>query len=544
MKPDIGHIQVFGCLVHMRTPGNQVMKLDDRSIQVINLGKEPGTKGYRLYDPNSKRIYISRDVVFEETKCWSWDTEKEVEISQEESFIVPDLHSTETESMGQSYSPQNGVDNGEVTTPRSTSRENSSDKERYDDSTTPKRFRSITDIYNATEEIELEDELMLMGIDEPNSFKHAVKDRVWKQAMKSEMESIENNGTWKLTELPLGHKAIGLKWIYKIKKDADGNIVKYKARLVAKGYVQEKGVDFEEIFAPVTRLETVRLLLALAAKNSWEVHHLDVKTAFLNGDIKEEVYVTQPEGFIKEGQENLVYRLTKALYGLRQAPRAWYAKLNSCLESLGFMRCPYEHAVYTKRVDEESLIVGVYVDDLLVTGTNVSLITSFKKQMSGKFDMSDMGKLSYYLGIEVKQGDDYIQLKQSGYARKVIERAGMVGCNPTKFPMDPKLQINKDENGTPVDPTMLKSMVGGLRYLVHTRPDVAYSVGIVSRYMERPTVLHLNAAKRILRYIQGTLEYGLVYSKDSSNNVLTGYSDSDLAGHVDDRRSTGGWHFT
>lgn len=190
MKPDIGHIRVFGCIVHMRTPGSQVMKLYDRSIQVINLGKEPGTKGYRLYDPNNKRIYISRDVVFEETKCWSWDTEKEVEISQEESFIVPDLHSIETESMGQSYSPQNGVDNGEVTTPRSTSRENSSDEERYDDSTTPKRFRSITDIYNATEEIELEDELILMGIDEPNSFKHAVKDRVWKQAMKSEMESI------------------------------------------------------------------------------------------------------------------------------------------------------------------------------------------------------------------------------------------------------------------------------------------------------------------------------------------------------------------
>lgn len=287
----------------------------------------------------------------------------------------------------------------------------------------------------------------------------------------------------------------------------------------------------------------MRLLLALAAKNSWEVHHLDVKTTFLNGDIKEEVYVRQPEGFVKEGQENLVYRLFKVLYGLRQAPRAWYSKLNSCLESLGFVRCPYEHVVYTKLVGKESLIVGVYVDDLLVTGTNLNLIKEFKEQMHSKFDMSDLGKLSYYLGIEVKQGEDCIQLKQSGYARKVLEKANMLGCNPTKFPMDPKLQITKDEKGTPVDPTKFKSLVGGLRYLVHTRPDIAFSVGIVSRYMERPTEMHLIAAKRILRYIQGTLEYGLVYSKDSSNNVLTGYSDSDLAGQIDDRRSTGGMAF-
>lgn len=145
--------------------------------------------------------------------------------------------------------------------------------------------------------------------------------------MKNEMESIERNGTWELTDLPQGHKEIGLKWIFKLKKDADGNIVKHKARLVVKGYVQEKGVDFDEVFAPVTRLEIARLLLALAAKDSWEVHHLDVKTAFLNGEISEEVYVAQLEGFVKKGKEKQVYRLIKPLYGLRHAPRAWYSKM-------------------------------------------------------------------------------------------------------------------------------------------------------------------------------------------------------------------------
>lgn len=357
------------------------------------------------------------------------------------------------------------------------------------------------------------------------------------------MAAVEKNRTWELTELPQDRKPIDLKWIYKIKRDASGNIVKYKARIVAKGYVQKQGVDYDEVFAPVTRIETIRLLLALAAKGGWEVHHLDVKTAFLNGEIKEEVYVRQPEGFVKNGKEHLVYKHFKALYGLRQAPRAWYSKLNQCLKELGFTRCAYEQAVYTKNKDGDVLIIGVYVDDLLVTGSNITIITEFKKQMASKFDMSDMGKLTYYLGIEVVQGNGFIQLNQTGYTKKVLNKAGMLDCNSTKVPMHPSEVINKDEGGLGVDPTKFKSVIGGLRYLVHTRPDIAYSVGIVSRFMEKPTMMHLNAAKRILRYIKGTLDYGLIYTKDSDNKVLIGYSDSDLAGNVEDGKSTGGMVF-
>lgn len=257
-------------------------------------------------------------------------------------------------------------------------------------------------------------------------------------------------------------------------------------------------------------METVRLLLALATKNSWEVHHLDVKSAFLNGEIQEEVYVTQPEGFEKKGRELLVYRLIKALYGLRQAPRAWYSKLSKCLKDIGFVRCPYEHAIYTKEIGEDRLIIGVYVDDLLVTGTKVSIIEEFKDQMSNRFEMSNLGKLSYYLGIEVEQEKNYIELRQTYYAKKILEKAGMLKCNPIKYPMDPKESISKDEGGKLVDTTEFKSIVGGLRYLVHTRSDISYSVGIISRYIEKPTVMHQHVAKRILRYIRGTLEYGLV----------------------------------
>lgn len=189
------------------------------------------------------------------------------------------------------------------------------------------------------------------------------------------------------------------------------------------------------------------------------------------------------------------------------------------------------------------LIVGVYVDDILVTGSSTKEIEEFKTKMGRNFDMSDLGELTYYLGIEVMQRNGYIQLKQSGYAKKILNKAGMLQCNSTKIPMHPKEIINKDEDGIAVDPTEFKSMIGGLRYLVHTRPDLAYSVGILSRFMDRPTQLHQGAVKRILRYVKGTIDFGLVYSQDSDNEVLIGYSDSDLAGNVEDRKSTGAMVF-
>lgn len=536
-KPDVGHLRVFGCLVHMRTPGNQIKKLDDRSIHVVNLGRELGTKGYRLFDPVSGRVYASRDVVFEEAKSWDWS-----KLDESENRVTYFSIQNEQEEGEENEQIEDNADYiaGGQRTPTTQQHASTVDWENFDDSTEPKKFRSLNDVYNESEQVTLDEELYLMGIDEPANFREAAIDNNWKKAMKQEIESIEENKTWELTTLPLGKKKIGLKWIYKLKKDAEGRIIKHKARLVAKGYIQEHGVDFDEVYAPVTRLETVRLLLALAAKNSWEVHHLDVKTAFLNGEIKEDVYVSQPEGFEQAGKEHMVYKLLKALYGLHQAPRAWYEKLNACLVNLGFVRCPYEHAVYTRKEGENNMIVAVYVDDLLITGSDINMIKVFKKQMSENFEMSDMGKLNYYLGIEVTQGEGFIELKQSGYARKILEKAGLSECNHAKYPMDLNEQLSRDEEGEVVDATKYRSMIGGLRYLVHTRPDIAYSVGITSRYMERPTKLHLNAVKRIMRYIKGTTQYGLVYSKDSCNNVLTGFSDSDLGGHLDDRRSTGG----
>lgn len=317
LKPNIGHIRVFGCLTHMKIPNNHTTKLADRSMEVVNLGREPGTKGYRLYDPVSKRVLVSRDVIFDEDKSWPWGQEREDGAHNLGTFSILDVSGTEKEDQTDTgYADGSEAGGAENNTPPH-SPVTSTNRDDQDESGEPRRYRSLVDVYNETEPVEAEEELMFMGVEEPQNFEQAVKEHNWRLAMQKELESIEKNDTWKLTELPDGHKVIDLKWIFKLKKDASGKVVKNKAILVTKGYVQEHGIDFEEIFAPVTRLETVRLLLALSAKNNWEVHHLDVKTAFLNGDINEEVYVAQPKGYVKKGQEKLVYKLSKALYGYK-----------------------------------------------------------------------------------------------------------------------------------------------------------------------------------------------------------------------------------
>jgi hypothetical protein len=223
-------------------------------------------------------------------------------------------------------------------------------------------------------------------------------------------------------------------------------------------------------------------LLALAAQEGWRVHHMDVKSAFLNSDLKE-VYVQQPPGFAIPGQEGKVLRLRKALYGLRQAPRAWNAKLDSTLKTMGFGQSPHEAAVYRRGNGGNALLVGVYVDDLVITGTKDAEVAAFKEEMKAAFQMSDLGLLSFYLGIEVHQDHSGITLRQTAYAKRVVELAGLTDCNPALTPMEERLKLSRDSTAEEVDATQYRRLVGSLRYLAHTRPDLAFSVGYVSRFM-------------------------------------------------------------
>jgi hypothetical protein len=258
---------------------------------------------------------------------------------------------------------------------------------------------------------DLEAQLLLACDDgKPRFFTEAERHAAWRAVMQSEMDAVEKNHNWLLADLPRGHSAITLKWVFKLKRDEADAIIKHNARLVARGFAQREGIDFDDTFAPVARMESVRLLFALAAQEGWCVHHMDVKSMFLSGYLKEEVYVHQPLRFAIPSKEGMVLRLRKTLYGLQQASRVWNAKLDFMLKGMGFGQSPHEAAIYRRGNGGNTLLVGVYVDDVVITGTKDVEVVAFKEEMKATFQMSDVGRLSFYLEIEVHQGDSGITL--------------------------------------------------------------------------------------------------------------------------------------
>jgi hypothetical protein len=382
----------------------------------------------------------------------------------------------------------------------------------------------------------------VLSSDEPATFDEAESNPCWRRDMEEEISSIEENKTWTLYELSQGRQTIGLKWVFKVKRDEHGSVVRHKARLVVKSYAQRMGIDYDEVSAPVARLDTMRILIALAAHKGREMHHLDVKSVFLNGELQEEVFVHHSDGFIKVGSEHKVFKLKKALYGLHQASRAWYAKLDITLIELGFSKIPSKPAIY-KRFRESQLIVGVYVDDLIVTGAVYDNINEFKKEMALVFKMSDLGLLQYYLGIEVRQSGDSITLSQGAYAKKILEKPDLMNCIPRLTPMESHLKLSRKSSEPLVDATLFHSIVGSLHYLVNTRPDLAFVVRFVSWFLSEPHEDHMVAVKHILRYNAGTMNWGVRLKKGRGDAVLTGFSDNDYVGDVDSWKSTTGVFF-
>ncbi|KAJ9535118.1 hypothetical protein OSB04_un001804 [Centaurea solstitialis] len=556
-KPNLENVRIFGCLAHAKVEPVNLKKLDARSRPLVHLGYEPGTKAYRLFNPITQKIIVSRDVIFDETKGWDWVKESITDNEEPGSFIVPWDHPEEeaNNNQGNDVNIDPIVDPIDPIEPIESDHEFEDGAEVQDNEQPSPVNDNVNNVQRPTRarklptrlqdyELDLDnlDELLLTTNNEPVSVEEAKKEPEWVKATDAEINSINKNNTWTLVNKPMGVKPIGLKWVFKVKKNADGTINKYKARLVAKGYVQQPGIDFQEVFAPVARIETIRFLIALAATNGWELHHLDVKTAFLHGELKETVYVSQPEGYIKKGNEHKVYRLTKALYGLRQAPRAWNTKLDGILKSMKFQKCMKEPSVYRKNEGANLLILAIYVDDLFVTGTNLNMIKRFKSEMSMNFEMSDLGRLTYYLGIEVKQDESGITINQEAYARRILKEVGLEDCNPTHIPLEPGNKLTKAEDEPEIDPTQYRKVVGCLRYLLQTRPDMAYAVGVVSRYMQSARESHGGAIKHILRYLRGTTGYGIKYERMGQNQLI-GYSDSSHNVDPDDGKSTTGHIF-
>ena len=537
----MAHFRVFGCVAYAHIPDVKRIKLEDKSHKCVFLGVSEESKAYRLYDPESKQIITSRDVIFAENETWNWGRTDD---EQEE------LTWDDTESFNGTGREEDDIPNEQATAQteeaRSTALAQSQETRREQTkriSIPPRHLQDYVTGENLAEEEEEEQYLVLYATeDDPVSYGDAVKDIKWKNAMDTEIQAIEKNNTWELVELPKGMKKIGVKWVFKTKLNEKGEVDKHKARLVVKGYAQRQGIDYNEVFSPVARWDTIRMLLSLAALRGWEVFQLNVKSAFLHGELNEVVYIEQPEGYIRMGEEHKAYLLKKALYGLKQAPRAWYSRLEDYFAGEGFDKCSYEHTLFIKKEGGSFLVVSLYVDDLIFTGNNVMLCEKFKASMQSEFDMTDLGRMKYFLGVEVHQTEAGIFLCQGKYANEILVRFGMSSCNAVNNPMVPGTKLSSQEKGEEIDSTEYKQLIGSLMYITTTRPDIMYAVSFLSRFMAAPKEGHLLAAKRILRYLRGTMKFGIFY-KRSSDSTLKGYTDSDFAGDLDGGKSTSGYVF-
>lgn len=515
-KPSAKHLRVFGSICYIHVPKEKRHKLEDKTERGIFLGYSTQSKGYRIYNLPAKKLIISRDVEIDESASWNWDEEKversNLSIPMQKPQVIEEVEEEATEDPGTPYSPPQ-----QQTSPEST----------------PRRVRSLVDIYQTCN----------LAILEPESFEQASRQEVWVKAMEEEIKMIEKNNTWELVDCPRDKDIIGVKWVYKTKLNPDGTIQKHKARLVAKGYSQQPGIDYNETFAPVARLDTIRALIALTAQKGWSIYQLDVKSAFLNGVLEEEIYVEQPQGFVK-GNESKVLRLKKALYGLKQAPRAWYSRIDQYFTNQGFRRSKSEPTLYIKtKGQHNTLIVSLYVDDLIYTGNNMSMIAEFKEDMMKTFEMTDLGLMHYFLGIEVSQRKNGIFISQKKYIEELLKKFKMCGCKPVATPLVANEKLQKDDGSPKVDASLYRSLIGSLLYLTATRPDIMYATSLLSRFMQSPSQVHFGAGKRILRYLQGTKEFGIWYIP-MTNSSLLGYTDSDWAGSLDDMKSTSGYAFS
>ncbi|GAU51028.1 hypothetical protein TSUD_291040 [Trifolium subterraneum] len=382
-KPTVKHFKVFGCIAHTYVPDAHRKKLDDKSIKCIFLGVSEESKAYRLYHPPTKRIIISRDVKFVEQEKWKWSqvSDPANTVSEDSDEELDERNNVGEEPINNHHEDTHDDTSSEIQVNEHTSTSssaNTGDSNSNLDQGTIRKPPSWPADYDTTmtEDEYIDEEAMNLIVfgpcihEDPIKFEDAEKSQTWRAAMENEIDSIERNNTWELTDLPKGAKVIGVKWIYKTKLNEKGEIEKFKARLVAKGYAQKYGTDYKEVFVPVARWDTIRCLLAIAAMKGWDVYQLDVKSAFLHGELHETVYVEQPLGFIKRGSENKVYKLHKALYGLKQAPRAW-------------------------NDDSDLLIISLYVDDLIFTGNNSVMVKGFKESMMKTFDMTDLGKMRF-----------------------------------------------------------------------------------------------------------------------------------------------------
>ena len=567
-KPNVSYFRVFGSKCYILVKKGRNSKFAPKAVEGFLLGYDSNTKAYRVFNKSSGLVEVSSDVVFDETN--GSPREQVVDLDDVDEEDVPtaairtmaigevrpqeqderdqpssstmvhlptedDEHVPQVEALDQGGAQDDQVMEEEAQPAPPTQvramiqRDHPVDQILGDISkgvTTRSRLVNFCEHYSFVSSIE------------PFRVEEALLDPDWVLAMQEELNNFKRNEVWTLVPRPK-QNVVGTKWVFRNKQDEHGVVTRNKARLVAKGYAQVAGLDFEETFAPVARLESIRILLAYAAHHSFRLYQMDVKSAFLNGPIKEEVYVEQPPGFEDERYPDHVCKLSKALYGLKQAPRAWYECLRDFLIANAFKVGKADPTLFTKTCDGDLFVCQIYVDDIIFGSTNQKSCEEFSRVMTQKFEMSMMGELNYFLGFQVKQLKDGTFISQTKYTQDLLKRFGMKDAKPAKTPMGTDGHTDLNKGGKSVDQKAYRSMIGSLLYLCASRPDIMLSVCMCARFQSDPRECHLVAVKRILRYLVATPCFGLWYPKGSTFD-LVGYSDSDYAGCKVDRKSTSG----
>lgn len=521
------HLRIFGAEVFVHVPKEKRQKLDPKAVKCIFVGYSTHSKSYRVWNPVANRIEIARDVIFllEESMATLeiGDADKNTGVDETIEMDTDDVEVTPEQPIVQGAICN--LDRRNIIERRLRDRNNI---------TAPRRLSYLASA----------DHIALWAVsEEPKTYEQAIESKdhkQWEQAMNEEYESLVKNRTWILVDPPGDQKVIDNRWVFKLKRNPDESIDRYKARLVVRGFTQEYGVDYHETFSPVVKFTSIRAILALAASKQMKLQQFDVKTAFLNGELEENVYMRQPVGY-DDGSER-VCKLSKSLYGLKQASRCWNKKFGSFISKFNFVASESDPCVFVCNEKNGLMLLAIYVDDGLIAAENEKAISPVIELLRREFEVK-VFELKCFLGLEIEQrSDGSIHVNQQAYARRVINRFGMAECNAVSTPSDNTQNLGDFKADEEIS-YPYREAVGSLMFLaIATRPDISFAVGNASRHMEKPAMAHVNAIKRILKYIKGTMDVG-IWFENCNNLDLCGYSDADYAGDVETRRSTSGYVF-
>ncbi|KAK8943207.1 hypothetical protein KSP39_PZI008734 [Platanthera zijinensis] len=530
-RPSMSFIKIWGCEAYVRR--QMPDKLEPKSNKCYLVGYPKETKGYYFYLPSEGKVFVARTGVFLEKEFLSRKTEK-VELEEVQDPQVVNEPKLDSETGLQDVVAREPAREAQVL--------RRSGRPRFE----PERYGFLVS--------QIGNVLLMDHDDEPATYQEAMngpESDKWLEAMKSEMDSMYANQVWNLVEPPEGVRPIGCKWVFKKKTDMDGNVQTFKRRLVAKGFRQIHGIDYDETFSPVAMVKSIRILLAIAAYYDYEIWQMDVKTAFLNGNLLEEVYMTQPEGFVSPNEATKICKLNKSIYGLKQASRSWNLRFDEKIKEFGFIKNEDEPCVYKRISGSIVVFLILYVDDILLIGNDIPTLKVVKNNLGNCFSMKDLGEATYILGIKIyrDRSKKLLGLTQSTYIEKVLKRFNMLESKKGFLPMSHGVNLSKDQ--CPIsceDKDRMKlipyaSAIGSIMYaMLCTRPDVSFALSMTSRYQSDPGECHWIAVKNILKYLRRTKDVFLVYGGEEEL-VVSGYTDASFQTDRDDSKSQSGFVF-